>query len=52
MPLIFDVEGEAGFRERERAVIADLCQQDGVVLAVFITPRIMNNQSIQASRSY
>jgi len=33
IPLIFDVEGEAGFREREHAVIADLCRLDGVVLA-------------------
>lgn len=33
IPLIFDVEGEGGFRERERAVIADLCQLEGVVLA-------------------
>ncbi|EHY78216.1 shikimate kinase AroK [Pseudomonas kunmingensis] len=33
IPLIFDVEGEAGFRERERAVIADLCHLEGVVLA-------------------
>ena len=33
LPLIFDVEGEGGFREREHAVIADLCRLDGVVLA-------------------
>lgn len=33
IPWIFDVEGEQGFREREHAVIADLCQQDGLVLA-------------------
>jgi shikimate kinase len=33
IPLIFDVEGEAGFRERERAAIAELCQLEGVVLA-------------------
>ena len=33
IPWIFDVEGEAGFREREQAVIADLCQEDGLVLA-------------------
>lgn len=30
---IFDVEGEAGFRERERHVIDELLQQDGIVLA-------------------
>ena len=33
IPLIFDVEGEQGFREREHHAIADLCQLDGVVLA-------------------
>lgn len=33
IPWIFDVEGEAGFREREQAVITDLCQEDGLVLA-------------------
>ena len=33
IPLIFDVEGEAGFRDREQAVIAELCEQQGVVLA-------------------
>jgi len=30
---IFDVEGEAGFRDREEAVIADLTQRSGVVVA-------------------
>lgn len=33
IPLIFDVEGEAGFRDREQAVIAELCEQQGLVLA-------------------
>ena len=33
IPLIFDVEGESGFREREHAVIMDICQMQGVVLA-------------------
>ncbi len=33
IPWIFDVEGEQGFREREQAVIADLCREDGQVLA-------------------
>lgn len=33
IPWIFDVEGEQGFREREQAVIADLCQEEGLVLA-------------------
>lgn len=33
IPWIFDVEGEQGFREREQAVIVDLCAADGLVLA-------------------
>jgi len=33
IPWIFDVEGESGFRDREQAVIADLCEQQGLVLA-------------------
>lgn len=33
IPTIFAYEGEGGFRERERAVIADLTQLHGVVLA-------------------
>lgn len=33
IPLIFDVEGEQGFRDREHATIAELCKLDGVVLA-------------------
>ncbi|HSQ07615.1 MAG TPA: shikimate kinase AroK [Chromatiaceae bacterium] len=30
---IFEYEGEAGFRERERQVIVELAQEDGIVLA-------------------
>ena len=33
IPLIFDLEGEQGFRDREQQVIADLLQQCGLVLA-------------------
>ena len=33
IPTIFDFEGEAGFRKREKAVIDDLSRRDGVVLA-------------------
>ena len=33
IPWIFDVEGEQGFRDRERAVIDDLTRLPGVVLA-------------------
>jgi len=33
IPLIFDVEGEAGFRRRETATLADLAARDGIALA-------------------
>lgn len=33
IPLIFEKEGEAGFRSRERAVIAELSQRRAIVLA-------------------
>ena len=33
IPCIFDREGEPGFRDREQAVIAELCTSDGLVLA-------------------
>jgi shikimate kinase len=33
IPWIFDVEGEAGFRERETAVIDDLTAQSDIILA-------------------
>ncbi|MDP2828766.1 MAG: shikimate kinase AroK [Sulfuricellaceae bacterium] len=33
IPLIFEVEGEPGFRDRESAVIAELCQLDNIILA-------------------
>jgi shikimate kinase len=33
IPVIFDIEGEAGFRQREAAMIAELTAQEDVVLA-------------------
>lgn len=33
IPLIFDVEGEAGFRQREKKVIDDLTGRESIVLA-------------------
>lgn len=33
IPVIFDIEGEAGFRAREAQVIAELCTRRGIVLA-------------------
>jgi shikimate kinase len=33
IPYIFDQEGEAGFRQREREVLAELCRREGIVMA-------------------
>ncbi len=33
IPTIFDIEGEDGFRKREAEVLAQLVQQDGIILA-------------------
>ena len=33
IPVIFDIEGEAGFRARETQMIAELCALDDVVIA-------------------
>jgi len=33
IPLIFEIEGEEGFRQREAAMIDELTRQDGLVLA-------------------
>jgi shikimate kinase len=33
IPLIFELEGEAGFRKREKAAIDDLTQLPGIILA-------------------
>ncbi len=33
IPLIFELEGEAGFRKRETAMIEELCQLDNIVMA-------------------
>lgn len=33
IPLIFDIEGEAGFRRREQAMIDELTRRPGIVLA-------------------
>ena len=33
IPTIFEFEGEAGFRDRETAILRDLCTRGGIVLA-------------------
>ena len=33
IPLIFELEGETGFRDRERALLAEIAARDGIILA-------------------
>ncbi|TXK62659.1 shikimate kinase [Alkalisalibacterium limincola] len=33
VPLIFELEGEPGFRQRERALVAELCAREGLAIA-------------------
>ena len=49
IPWIFDVEGEQGFREREQAMIAELCAEDVLVLATGggVVMRPENRQAIR-----
>lgn len=50
IPWIFDKEGEPGFRDREAAMIAELCAADGVVLATGggAVMRAENRQALHA----
>lgn len=52
IPLIFDLEGEEGFRVREEQAIGDLLQEPGLILATgggaILKPE---NRKIMASRS-
>lgn len=49
IPHIFDVEGEAGFRQREANVIRDLVQRDNIVLATG-GGAVLNEQNREALR--
>lgn len=49
IPHIFDVEGEAGFRQREASVIQDLVKFDNIVLATG-GGAVLNEQSREALR--
>ncbi len=51
IPWIFDVEGEAGFRDREQSVIAELSQSSGLVLATGggAVLRVENRQMLAAN---
>lgn len=33
IPVVFDIEGESGFRKREAQVLADLCAEENLVMA-------------------
>jgi len=50
IPWIFDVEGEEGFRLREEAMIAELVEEDGIVLATGggVVMRELNRQALAA----
>ncbi len=51
IPLIFDLEGEQGFRDREQQVIADLMDQQNLVIATGggAVLRESNRQTIKAN---
>jgi len=50
IPWIFDKEGEPGFRDRETAMIAELCHENGIVLATG-GGAVMRPQNRQALRN-
>ena len=51
IPMIFEYEGEQGFRKRESAVLKNLCEQDGLLVATgggaILSPE---NQKIMRSK--
>ncbi len=49
IPWIFDVEGEQGFREREQAMIQELCASSGAVIATGggAVMRLENRQALR-----
>lgn len=51
IPLIFELEGESGFRKREQDVIAELCKKSHIVLATGggAVLREENRQHLRAS---
>lgn len=51
IPWIFDVEGEEGFREREAAMIAELVQEHGIILATGggVVMREANRRALSAN---
>ena len=50
IPWILDVEGEQGFRDREQGVLAELCQEHGLVIATG-GGAVMRPENRQALRS-
>jgi shikimate kinase len=56
IPLIFELEGEAGFRAREAAVIEELTAQRGIVLATgggaILNPRNRDNLRLNGTVIY
>nr|WP_262384449.1 shikimate kinase AroK [Pseudomonas fragi] len=50
IPWIFDKEGEPGFRDRETAMIVELCHENGIVLATG-GGAVMRSENRQALRN-
>lgn len=53
VPLIFELEGEPGFRQREHALVAELCAREGLAIAtgggVVLDP---DNREVVRSRGF
>lgn len=51
IPTIFEIEGEAGFREREQRMIAELCAKPSIVLGTGggVVLREANQQALKSS---
>jgi shikimate kinase len=51
IPTIFEIEGEASFRDREQAVLADLAVRTGIVLATGggVVLRAANREQLKAN---
>jgi shikimate kinase len=54
IPLIFEIEGEAGFRKREEVVITELTAKQGIVLATgggaVLSP--INRENLRHARTF
>jgi shikimate kinase len=53
IPMVFEIEGEAAFRDREEATLDDLVRREGVVLATGggVVIRVANRERLKANGS-